>query len=263
MSLIKIDASKCKMDGLCAAVCPSALIVQQGKETPQVVADAEKICNLCGHCIGICSTGALSLDKMPLEECVPVRRELEPAADAAEQFLKRRRSIREFKQDPVPRETLERILDTARWAPSASNVQPVRWTAVMQRKDVVYLAGRTAEWMRKTNNAPIYLGAWDRGKDMILRGAPHLLVACAPAQSVWGPADCAIALTYVELAAQTNGLGTCWAGLMTRAADSDPEIGRFLGLATGQKIYGAVMIGYPQYRYRRIPSRNAALVTWM
>lgn len=263
MSLIQIDAGKCKKDGLCAEVCPSALIFQQGKELPQVAADMEKFCNACGHCVGICPSGALSLEKMPIEECEPVRRELEPGADTVEQFLKRRRSIREFKQDPLPREILERVIDDARWAPSAVNVQPVRWTAVTKREDVLFLAGQTAEWMRETNNAPIYLAAWEQGRDMILRGAPHLVVACSPADSFWGPMDCSIALTYLELAAQANGLGTCWAGLLVRAAGARPEIGRFLGLEDGQRIYGAVMIGRPKYKYRRIPARNAAKITWL
>jgi nitroreductase len=180
-----------------------------------------------------------------------------------EQFLRRRRSIREFKENPVPHDTLEKIIDCARWAPSAINIQPVRWFVVHKPDHVKYLAGQVADWMRKAGYAPRYLAAWEQGKDMILRGAPHLILACGTLENVWAPVDCAIALTYLELTAQAHGLGTCWSGLLTRAAGASPSIREFLGLADDLQINGAVMIGYPKYHYWRIPKRNPAIIKWL
>jgi nitroreductase len=138
----------------------------------------------------------------------------------------------------------------------------VRWLVIEKPAEVRHLAGLIAEWMRKEAFAPRYIAAWDRGKDAILRGAPHLVAACASTGNFWAPVDCAIAVTYLELAAQAHGLGTCWSGLLTRAAASYAPIAQFLGLEKDQKINGAVMIGYPKGRYQRIPMRNRAIVTW-
>lgn len=263
MELVRVDREKCKRDGICAAVCPAALIRREGNDFPETVADAVAFCIGCGHCVAACPSGALTHERITLEECLPIRDELEVSADSVEQFLKRRRSIREFKETPVPREVLEKIIDTARWAPSAVNTQPVRWVVVEKTDHVRHLAGMIAGWMKGTGYAVRYLAAWEKGRDMILRGAPHLILACASSEYTWASVDCAIALTYLELAAQARGLGTCWSGLLTRAAEADPSIGEFVGLAKGLNICGAVMIGHPKIRYRRIPGRNRAVIEWL
>jgi len=71
-----------------------------------------------------------------------------------------------------------------------------------------------------------------------------------------------IALSYLELYAYTKGLGTCFAGYLTAAANFHEPLAQALGLPQGHKCFGAVMLGYPQYKYTRIPTRNATVVTW-
>lgn len=263
MELISVDRDKCKRDGICAAVCPAALIRQEGEDFPETITDAARFCIGCGHCVAACPFGALSHERVRLDACIPLDAELEPGIASVEQFLMRRRSIREFKENPVSRDLLEKIIDTTRWAPSAVNMQPVRWLVVERLDHVRRLTGMIAGWMKSAGQAPRYLAAWEKGRDMILRGAPHLILSCASVENFWAPVDCAIALTYLELAAQAHGLGTCWSGLLTRAARDNPGIGEFVGLAEGMNIYGAVMIGYPKFHYRRIPDRNGAMVSWL
>jgi nitroreductase/NAD-dependent dihydropyrimidine dehydrogenase PreA subunit len=263
MNLITIDHDKCKRDGICTAVCPAALIRQSGEDFPDVISDAGEFCISCGHCVAACPSGALSHARIAVDECSSLRGQFEISADAVEQLLKKRRSVREFKENSVPRDILEKVIDCTRWAPSAINIQPVRWLVVQKPDDVKYLAGLVAEWLKEAGYAPRYFAAWERGADMILRGAPHLIVACGAVENVWAPVDCAIALTYLELTAQAHGLGTCWSGLLTRASEAIPSIRKFLGLEDDLKINGAVMIGYPKYHYGRVPKRNAAIVKWL
>lgn len=263
IALINVDRTKCVRDGICEAVCPLGLISL--KEFPEPVDDAYESCIACGHCVTACPSEALSNVKVPLYECIPIRKELQPIPVSVDQFLKSRRSIRIFKEKSVPHDILEQILDCARWAPSASNNQSVRWIVVERREDVRRLAALAAEWIRHENltSAQRFVTAWDQGRDMILRSAPHLIVALAPKGHSWAQGDCAIALTYAELAAKANDLGTCWAGLFQLIARANPSILKFLGVPGGYKIFGALMIGYPMYSHYRIPMRNEAAIDWV
>ena len=62
--------------------------------------------------------------------------------------MRSRRSIRNYKLQPLPRETLAAVIDLARYAPSGHNGQPVRWTVIQDAGDVQRMAGLVADWMR-------------------------------------------------------------------------------------------------------------------
>jgi len=71
---------------------------------------------------------------------------------------------------------------------------------------------------------------------------------------------CTIALTYLELAALSFGLGTCWAGY-AHMATALPSIQEVLNLPEGRQCFGAMMVGYQKFDYHRIPLRKMN-VTW-
>jgi nitroreductase/NAD-dependent dihydropyrimidine dehydrogenase PreA subunit len=263
MSLIQIDTEKCKRDGICAAVCPAELIRLEDEAFPEETADADQRCISCGHCVAACPEGALSNSRVT--GYLPFDEDKRAIAEALEQFLKMRRSIREFKSLPVPRETLAHAINTARWAPSAVNLQPVRWLVVEKPENTRRLAGLLADWIRASQSSYLqpFVDAWDQGRDLILRNAPHVIVAHASPENIWSSVDCAIAVTYLELAAQADGLGTCWSGILMRAAGQDKRFAEYLGLPPEHKLFGAVMIGYPKFRYHRIPEKNPAATDWL
>lgn len=107
------------------------------------------------------------------------------------------------------------------------------------------------------------VASWEGGEDRVCRSAPHIVVAHAPAASVHAPAASTIALTYLELAAFSMGLGACWAGYFNLAANFYPPLARALALPEGHRCFGAMLVGYPKYTYKRIPLRNEAAVTWL
>jgi nitroreductase len=73
--------------------------------------------------------------------------------------------------------------------------------------------------------------------------------------------DSAIALSYMDLAAPSLGLGCCWAGFFMIAAGSWPPLAEAFQLPEGHKSFGAMMVGYPKFRYQRLPERNEAKIT--
>lgn len=116
-------------------------------------------------------------------------------------YLKKRRSIRHFNGDPIPREKILAILDIARYAASGGNSQPVHWLVVHDPERVKKIAPLTVELMKSLQNTghpmagyvPVLLAAWWRGEGVICRGAPHLLFATVPDGNPIAPIGATIA----------------------------------------------------------------------
>jgi nitroreductase/NAD-dependent dihydropyrimidine dehydrogenase PreA subunit len=273
MSLLTVDQEKCKRDGHCVAECPARIIEMKDKESfPSPVDRAEELCINCGHCVSVCPHGAMSLNTMKPDECPPMRRDLLPTGEQTEHFFRARRSIRTYKAEPVDQATLARLIEMARYAPSGHNLQPVHWLVIDSPDEMKRLTSLVIDWMRvMITDHPEVAGpmhfdlvvrAWENGLDRVLRGAPQLIVAHGTQAVPTVQAACTIALAYLELAAFSLGLGACWAGYFNSAAGFYPPLKKALALPKGHQCYGAMMIGYPKFRYHRLPLRDEARVTW-
>ncbi|MFA5375240.1 MAG: nitroreductase family protein [Dehalococcoidia bacterium] len=274
MELFTVDKQKCNLCGLCVADCPSFVIEMSGMDgLPSLAQGGEERCIRCGHCVAVCPNGALNHHLMSAEQCAEINRALLPSSQSVEHFLKSRRSIRTYKDEPLDRKTLEKLIDIAGYAPSGHNVQPVSWIVVSGREKLKGMGDLVAEWMRgvvkekPALDSMMKLGmvadSWSLGVDVITRGAPHVVVAHAP--RLYGPVGqegCIIALAYLELAAYSLGVGACWAGYLEMAAVNYPPLQRALNLPGGNRPYGAMMLGWPKYEYSRIPLRKEPDVQW-
>jgi nitroreductase/NAD-dependent dihydropyrimidine dehydrogenase PreA subunit len=272
MVLFTVDKETCNQDGICKSVCPVG-IIDLGKDGfPTAVAGAEELCIVCGHCVAACPTGSLSHRKMPLEDCPPVKGELQLSAEQCEQLLRSRRSIRVYKNKAVPREEIVKLIELARYAPTGHNSQCVEWLVLDNRDELQNLAGIVVDWMRwMLGNMPQIaqnlhmdktVRRWEEGVDVILRNAPAVIIAHAEKANRAAPPACTIALSYLELAATSLGLGSCWAGYFNAAATTFPPMQEAVALPAGHQCFGAMMVGYPKFRYHRLPSRNAPAITW-
>jgi len=260
MSQIVVDRELCKKDGACVAVCPSGTLALNGEGFPEEV--PERQCILCGHCVAVCASDALKHTGLPEGAFLPAQKKL-PEPEAMDDFLNSRRSVREFKAQPVARETLEALLDVARRAPTASNSQKLHWIVVGDAAKVRALSEVAMNYLRDSAYGSGMQERWDRGEDVILRGAPALIVACAPEDYAWGKEDGAIALTFLELAAEARGLGVCWGGFLTRVAGIYAPLREALGVPEGYAVRGVLMLGERRFRYKLIPPRKPLSVQWM
>jgi nitroreductase len=209
---------------------------------------------------------------MPVENCPPIQEELRLSLAQCRQHLSGRRSIRAYKEKPVPQNELLQLIDIARYAPTGHNSQSVQWLVLGNKDKLKQFAGITGDWMRwmLENNREIALALdmeplirrWEEGKDIILRNAPVVLVTHAPKGDLMAPTSSIIALAYLELAATGMGLGTCWAGLFNAAATTFPPMMAALPLPEGHHCTGAMMVGYPRFAYRRLPLRKSPAITW-
>lgn len=142
-------------------------------------------------------------------------------------LVKERFSVRAYKDQPVEEEKLLAVLEAARFAPSAKNLQPFEFI-------VIHRAGREAELSR------IYKGAF-------FTQAPLIIAIVEKREDAWkrmdglnyAPVDCAIAMDHLILAATSLGLGTCW------VAAFDPVAAReVLGLPSGVEPVAFCPLGY-------------------
>lgn len=271
MELITVNHETCNQDGICAAVCPAGIIeLKEGAPIP--IDDANELCIRCGHCVAICPTGSLAHIDIPLESCTPIVKELGITVEQTEQFLRRRRSIRQYKDKSVDKAELNKLIDIARYAPSGHNLQPVEWLVLGDNAELKRLSGIVVEWMRwMLTNMPDVASSmhmdrtvvrYENGYDVVLRDAPAVIVAHAHKENRVAPAACNIALTYLELASTTMGMGACWAGYFNAAATTFPHMKEALDLPKDHQAFGSMMVGYPKYRYQRMPSRKEPKITW-
>jgi nitroreductase len=190
--------------------------------------------------------------------------------EQAAQLIMSRRSIRSFRNEPVPRGVITRLIDIARYAPTGHNDQEIRWLVIddaekIRRFEVIGLDWMKAASQQNPGMDDLLVGAIRRseaGVPMFLRNAPALIVTYAATNKPIATVDSSIALATFDLAANTAGLGCCWAGFFMMAANTFPPLKEDLNLPEDQKVYGALMLGYPNYRYRRIPTRLPANITW-
>ena len=274
MPLFTVDETRCQRDGICAAECPTRVIDFKGDGTPPTPSkDPASRCINCGHCVAVCPHGAISLAAMPSEACPSIDRGLLPSAESFDHMARSRRSIRNYRKDPLPHSVLEQLISTAGYAPSGVNSQMTGWCVANEREKTEQMAKMTVDWMEHLlgSKHPLATGyaldrvvtAWKSGYDGILRGAPALVVAHAPKDYMGGSMDCHIAMSTLELAAFSNGLGACWAGFLLMAANSWDPLREALKIPRDSSPHAAMMLGYPEYQYHRIPLRKEPEITWL
>jgi len=142
--------------------------------------------------------------------------------------IKTRRSVRDYKSDPVPEEKLNKVLEAARLAPSAHNSQDYKFVVVKdpeKRKEIA----EAAAGQSFVGEAPIVIVA--------VSFDPERIMSCeVPAYAV----DLAIAIDHMTLAAAAEGLGTCWIG-----AFSQERVKQILEIPDQYKVGPLLPLGFP------------------
>jgi nitroreductase len=151
-----------------------------------------------------------------------------------------RESIRNYDpRRPLSKETLERILDAGRIAPSAANFQPWHFYLVSSQP--------VLEKVRRC-----YEKQW-------MHEAPHLLIVAGNRKEAWRrpdgynslETDLAIAMTHMILAATNEGVATCWI-----AHFDYPKLRETLELKNSEEVFALTPLGYPKEGFRKKGIKN-------
>ncbi len=155
------------------------------------------------------------------------------------EVLKKRQSIRSYKDDPVPQEALDKIAESLELAPSACNLQPWSFRVVTNEK-------------MKSEICAAYGGKW-------LSEAPAIIVALGNSETCWKrpegtpivEIDIGIAMEHLVLAAAAEGLGTCWI-----CAYNQEEMNRATNIMAPWSVLAISPLGYsnetPEKKQRKL-----------
>lgn len=153
-------------------------------------------------------------------------------------LVRRRRSVRAYAPDPVPREILDRCVEAARLAPSACNSQPWTFLLVDDPERRRCLAEAAFDGVYRMNSfaaqAPVLVAVLtERSRFAALlggffRGVQYSLL------------DVGIAVEHFVLQAAEEGLGTCWLGWF-----DERGVKRVLDLPAGARVDVLLSVGFP------------------
>ena len=135
--------------------------------------------------------------------------------------IKDRRSIRTYKGERIPKDKLEKLLETARLAPSAANRQ--NWKFIVVENEQIKNQLVTA------CNNQVFVGT-----------ASHIIAGIGDPAQKWHQVDLGIALEHIVLEAVELGLGTCWIG-----AFNEEEVKKILKIPQDRKVVGLLTVGIP------------------
>jgi nitroreductase len=142
--------------------------------------------------------------------------------------IRLRKSVRSFVDRPIPEETLARLLEAARLAPSARNGQEWRFVVIRDKAMREKIAVEAAR-QPFIGTAAVLLACCAETDERIMR--------CGQAAY---PIDVAIAMDHLTLAAASEGLGTCWIG-----AFDESLVRKLLGIPSGVRVVQLMPLGYP------------------
>ncbi|MDR2892931.1 MAG: nitroreductase family protein [Deltaproteobacteria bacterium] len=267
MSLISVDLQKCTRCGLCALDCPYVVLSVDAERGPQVMREA---CVGCGHCVAVCPTAALDNKRCPLSSQTPDLAPFPPAEEVWH-LLRARRSIRWFQDKKPDRGEITKLLDLARFAPTASNSQGINFFVYDQREVLNAMTAAVLDWGQAAveDDLPIsgimhgLIGKYKQGLDSVLFNAPYLVVAASEHSWKRTRENSIFSLLYAHLYAPSLGLGSCWAGVFEAcvSAGCRPVLG-LLDLPEGMNFGAALAVGYPAYHHPRLVDRNPLNLVW-
>ena len=248
MNPINIDANECIVCLKCINDCPNSCLFLENDE----IHASQKGCMECGHCYAICPQGAITMTNYEFsDEKVVLMSEINP--ETLLNAMKSRRTIRQFKSDPVEDEKIEKILEAGRYSPTGANKQMVSYTILgSKQKEAEEICLNLFRKGKKLGSAfASYLKRIEIDDDFFFKGAPLVIVVASKST-----VDGGLASSYMEIMAESLGLGVLYSGFFVICSKMSRKLKKLLELEKGYEVVTCMVIGYPDVKYQRIVPRE-------
>lgn len=254
-------------------VCGSRRIIIDKDKRPVKLIEAG--CDDCGHCIAVCPADAITNTRADMNEYT----EMVDPDITFEQFshlIRNRRSIRNYRKEPLKNEDIEKLMQIVRYIPTGSNKQSLKYKFITDEDILLRIKTAMASKMKiilkiaesfpikyfVKNRSESSAGRlvrlfYEEGNDSYLRGAPCLLIIYSEEKYFKIPQwDAGIASNTIDLAAQTLGIATLMNGYFVELANRFRSIKKLVRLNGKQSVLAAICLGYPAVRYRKTVYRR-------
>ncbi len=285
---LDVDLEKCTRCGLCCSIC---FVWEMQGDRPTVV--KPEFCIDCGHCGAFCPSQAILNSTAEPKRLTAKDKKLLPSSESLQFLLRSRRSVRVYKDKPISRPDLEKILEAGRPTPTGTNNQAIQYIVIDSPDKINELRQMALPSVKKlfkmaSNVAKVPILSTEllgeqfvqdfeghlepsvqeifrrttQGDDKLFYNAPALMLVHG--EKIDDAAfSCAVALFNCSLMAHTMGIGCCLNGFLVLAACRDKEIKQWLGIPRLHKCYAAMTLGYPAFQFNALVQRRPPNVQWI
>lgn len=288
----RLDQTKCKQCRLCIEVCPCNILAMNDHDEVYFIPGREVICQKCGQCMAVCTSGAISVEGLSYERDFTLLPENQMDHRKLMDFFAHRRSIRNFKNKQVPDELIARILDSVSYAPFGSQPEKMNITVVNNREIIESALPFIEEFLdnivrwidhpiayqmiKRRNSSETFntiknhlypISAMGNYKleygDRITRDAPCLILFHAPREAEEHTHNSLVYATYCMLAALSLGLGASMNGIVPNALNKVKQVREIFRVPEDHEAIIGLILGYPKYKYRRAIRRQYHTINWL
>jgi nitroreductase/ferredoxin len=288
MSWVSIDYAKCSNCGACIDGCTRCF--SRKDKRIEVYADIN-CCTICGRCVALCPTEAITHTEMAMVNFHNIEKERFIQPDDFFKFLRQRRSHRAFTDKKIPETDIIKLVDIVRYSPTGSNSQMVELLVIQGPEKIKILSDLTVDFMIKSGNeskkradelkanakaspeeimqlemmsfyGEMLRQSREMGLDPIFYNAPAVMVFHAKETGFSKKDDCVIASTTMGLLSRTMGLEYTYIGLFEGASNGYPVVMKELNLPEGNRVYSVIILGYPKMKFFRTVDRKPARVRY-
>lgn len=252
---IKINENRCVGCSLCQNDCPANNILMLDHKA--VIRKQD--CVECGHCVAICPNHAISMtgyDEPPYD--IEKQTHLDP--QQLLHAIQSRRSIRQFKKQPISRNIIEQILEAGRYTPTAKNAQDV--TYLILEKDIEKYEIIGINFFKKLMPIARYVYPSARNTTIdhhfLFKQAPVVIMILSK-----NKINGSLAAANMALMAEANGLGVLYSGFTAIAVNHSRSFRKALHLTKRDHVVTALILGYPNVRYHRTAQKETAEVRYL
>ena len=294
--MLTIEQEKCIACGICGHVCPRHIpetMDRNGGKVTAISSERRHLCMECGHCEAVCPEGAIRVASLEKEGFASVDK-LKINAHQLLDFIKQRRSVRRYKDKPVPRDLIDRIIEGVHLAPTGTarrttgvividnpeklEILSKHFFSLYEKLDAglkhpiarFFIKRRVGNRLLGTLEDFVmpgmrwYIRWYREGKsNEILRDCPALMLFHSPKSEPMGAENCLIAAFHAILMAQVLGIGTCLNDLIPPVCNRSSEIRSLLQLKEHREIYASITLGFPKYDFKRTIPRKLAEVSYL
>jgi nitroreductase/NAD-dependent dihydropyrimidine dehydrogenase PreA subunit len=290
--LIQIDQERCSQCKMCIEVCPNHILATDAQGNTGVIDERRHLCIQCAHCMAMCKEQAIRINGLSYGKDIVELPKHSLDYQGFISFLANRRSVKNYKETPVPDEVIRQVLEAVSFAPSGAEPDKMHITVINKRGTIEealpHMEGfldNIVRWIenpvasrliRRRNSSETFntlrnhvypIAKSGNYKlvhgDRITRGAPVMFILHAEKGAEEHTDNALIYATYLILTAHSLGLGASMIGLVAPAINKTEEVRRIFRIPDDHEAVISVVIGYPKYRFRFGIRRQEHQVHWV